>query len=143
MVSQPGPVTRTTGGGPRLRPQTVSRALAAAGCVRAESEATSVRGYRRYSPGFEVYGARAAWEVNLADSPDEDAVYVLAQTIDFNREANSRPHVEVAAEMYEQFTQALTAAGLVVEQIVRLDRIHALRVTTTTGVGLLRAREQS
>lgn len=98
----------------------VSRALSAAGFTRAEHETTSVRGYYRYSPGFEVKGCNQSWEIALLNDEERDAGFVTVQeqTIDdfsYGKEKDPRPLAQVVAEQLGAYTHALESAGFEVE----------------------------
>lgn len=87
---------------------TISRFLARAGFDRAESESTSIHGYRRRYPGFVV-------------KVEDDHVRVEHSTSDSNdlrgpNDPPRRPRAEVEREWLAKYEEALVAAGYKVEQ---------------------------
>lgn len=96
----------------------VSRTLARAGFDRAESESTSVRGYRRYYPGFVV--TRRDGHVRVAHSAMNDSP-----------DADRRPWREAEAEALAKYADALRGAGytVVLSHELHIDGHSLLRVT--------------
>lgn len=114
----------------RLRPQAVSRVLAQAGFERSETESTAVRGWRRYTPGFAVKGARAAYEEGLTGDRDADAVFVTICTTDsYSTNPDKPTRRQVVADLVPRYTEALRAAGFKVSTVGNDTTPLALRVT--------------
>ena len=125
----PTPVSAVGAASDAPRPAVLSRLLGKAGFDRAESESTSIRGHHRYSPGYRVIGAKAAWEDGYTQDPTEPAVYVECQTLNTANFDDRRTSQEIAAELLPGYEQVLRDAGYTVERVERHGPDRILRVT--------------
>lgn len=110
-----------TSPGKPANPAAVSRVLAAGGHERAESEATAVRGYRRYASGFEVRRINGDPDQDLpvsgvlAEEMREGDVLVAHNRLDsYLLLEPDRPRSTVA-DAVEAYATTLRRAGYAVE----------------------------